>query len=161
MRCAYSQIGRAPEDLREGHSGEFRKNSARRHRLSGAGHGSSRVSFTLAHSKQEHAMISLLLLTALAAAADAAPAREVPEVQLVSHADLDLSSTNGRVRLEQRVRSAADRLCRDDLRASPEGGYLNRKCFDAAVANALPQVRLAVARARNGEAPVAIALSRR
>jgi UrcA family protein len=106
-------------------------------------------------------MISLLLLTALAAAADAAPAREVPEVQLVSHADLDLSSTNGRARLEQRVRSAADRLCRDDLRASPEGGYLDRKCFDAAVANALPQVRLAVARAKNGEAPVAIALSRR
>jgi UrcA family protein len=140
------------EDLREGHSAEFRKNSGVRHRLSDAEHGSSRVSFTPAHSKQEHAMISLFLLPALAAAVAAAPAPETSEVQLVTHADLDLSSANGRARLEQRVRSAADRLCRVDDRASPEGGYRNGKCFDAAVSNAWPQVQLAVARAKNGQA---------
>lgn len=105
-------------------------------------------------------MISLFILPTLAAAVSATP-REMPEVQLVTHADLDLGSESGRARLEQRVRSAADRLCRDDGRASPEGGYLNRACFDAALANALPQVRLAVSRAGNQDAPVAIALSRR
>jgi UrcA family protein len=105
-------------------------------------------------------MISLFLLPALAAAAAAAPAPETSEVQLVTHADLDLGSASGRARLEQRVRSAADRLCRDDGRASPEGGYLNRACFDAAVANAAPQVQLTVSRAGNQHAPVAIAISR-
>jgi len=112
-------------------------------------------------------MIGLFLLPALAmAAAGSAPApdnREVPETQLVTPSDLDLRPAAGQARLEQRVRSAADRLCRVDDRASPEGGYLNGNCFRAAVAGGLQQAQLAVARATNMQASAAapIVVSRR
>jgi len=110
-------------------------------------------------------MTSLIFAPALAMAASmiGAPAPEVPEMQIVTYADLNLNSAEGQARLEQRVRSAADRLCRADDRATPDGGYLNTKCYQAAVSDGARQMQLAVARIENRQASVgsAIKLSRR
>jgi UrcA family protein len=110
-------------------------------------------------------MTSLILAPALAMAASliGAPTPEVPESQLVTYADLNLHSAQGKARLEQRVRAAADRLCRENDRATPDGGYLNTKCFQAAVADGAQQMQLAVARIENRQASSgsAIKLSRR
>jgi UrcA family protein len=93
----------------------------------------------------------------------AAPAqREVPETQIVTYADLDLNSTIGRTRLERRIHSAVDRVCREDSTASPSWSYLNWKCFHAALSDGLRQMQLAVARATNSQASASrpITLSR-
>ena len=102
--------------------------------------------------------VSLAVAAALGAASP-----EVPETQFVTYADLDLNSAAGRDRLERRVRSAADRLCRIDNTASPQGGYVNLSCFNAAVADGLSQVQLAVAHFRKDQAaaPARIKLARR
>lgn len=72
------------------------------------------------------------------------------ETQLVSYADLDLASADGQRRIEQRVRAAADGLCREEPGAQPHGGYLDDKCFRAVVADAMGQVQVRVARRASG-----------
>jgi len=110
-------------------------------------------------------MTSLILAPAFAIAASmiGAPTPEVPETQLVTYADLNIHSAQGQARLEQRVRAAADRLCRENDRATPDGGYLNDQCFQAAVADGTRQMELALGRTDNrlASASSAIRLSRR
>lgn len=94
-------------------------------------------------------MPTMILMPALAMAASmigAPAAPDTPEAQLVTYADLNLHSAHGQERLEQRIRSAADRLCREDETASPAGGYLNEACFRAALTDAARQMQLAITR---------------
>jgi UrcA family protein len=117
----------------------------------------------------EDAMSRLILLPVVgmmanlfAPAAIAAPAsHDGRETQIVTGADLDLGSADGQARLERRIHLAADRLCREDNRASPEGGYLNGACFRVAVAEALKQMQLVIAREKINPMASSIKISRR
>ena len=111
-------------------------------------------------------MTTMMIAPALALGASmigVAQAPVAPETQVVAYADLDLHSARDQARLEQRVRSAADRLCREDDRASPAGGYLNAACFRAALADGVRQIRLVLGTTENrlASAQPPISLSRR
>ncbi|MFL6763912.1 MAG: UrcA family protein [Sphingomicrobium sp.] len=87
----------------------------------------------------------VLNLTAPPAVAGAAP--ETVATELVNYTDLDLSSKAGQDRLKNRISFAAYRVCLADAPASPSPMVADPGCYRAAVANALAQKQLAVARA--------------
>ena len=63
----------------------------------------------------------------------------------VSYADLNLASAEGRARLEQRIRGAADRVC--DVGGKPTLAEFSTRgsCFTAAVRDGLSQMDKAIA----------------
>lgn len=69
----------------------------------------------------------------------------------VRHLDLNLATASGLSTLEERVSRAAKRLCTE--RGSPplQARKASRACIADAVADASPQVRLAVARQRQAQ----------
>jgi len=68
----------------------------------------------------------------------------------VSYGDLDLSTVEGTVALEQRIERAAHRLCRSTEPPSIAERKIRSECFDTAVAKARNEVRRAVIAADHG-----------
>jgi len=98
--------------------------------------------------------MSLRLPLALAALMLAAPATlhastghatgfEAP----VAHDDLDLSTSEGAARLDERVRTKVRQLCRNGGRDSTSV-RLERECRETALAATAPAIRMAIANAR-------------
>lgn len=85
---------------------------------------------------------------AFGAPALAAPASDDASA-LVRIDDLNLASASGRETLDTRIRAAARRLCRTNLRGTAEM-TLERQCVAAALANARPQSERMIAQARGG-----------
>lgn len=93
-------------------------------------------------------LISTLLLPLGAVGVDATPARaETMVSQRVSHADLDLTSEAGRIRLQQRIRWAARSVCGANTPSEPIRASSIRRCTNEAMDGAGRQVAVAVARA--------------
>ena len=86
-----------------------------------------------------------LNLTAPPAVAATAP--ETIATEHVNYTDLDLGSKAGQDRLKNRISFAAYRLCLVNAPASPSPSLADPVCYRTAVANALAQMQLAVARA--------------
>jgi len=76
----------------------------------------------------------------------------------VRYADLNLRSRDGLRRLEARVRTAAERLCPGSRATALAERREGLVCRDAAIADAAPQVRRAIADF-GAAAPTAIALT--
>jgi UrcA family protein len=72
--------------------------------------------------------------------------------QTVSYADLDLTQYADRERLRLRVNDTARRLCTQLNQQSPNPGNMGHSCQEVAARDALDQVRLAVADARDAAA---------
>ena len=86
-----------------------------------------------------------LVSTGAPAAAAEPAARSAPaRTAAVAYTDLNLRSAEGMSRLEVRVRNAAERVCADGDTQSPVAALAARKCVDAAIAAAAPQVRRAI-----------------
>ena len=66
---------------------------------------------------------------------------------IVSYADLDLTSTAGRLTLDRRVTRAATGLCFEDRRAPVEELIAQHHCYSAAMSRAQIDIQQAVARA--------------
>jgi len=90
----------------------------------------------------------LALSLAFGAPALAAPASD-SVTATVGIADLDLASASDRAVLDARVKSAARRLCRTDLRGTSELA-LQTQCIASALASARSQADRAVAGADRG-----------
>lgn len=85
-------------------------------------------------------------LFAVPIAASAEPANSTEFSTVVQLADLDLTDHADAARLDERVRTKVRQLCRLGGRDS-QSVRLERECREGALAGALPQVRLAIARA--------------
>lgn len=86
--------------------------------------------------------IALLAATPVAAYADAARVSVT-----VQTADLDLTTTEGRAQLNERIDDAANRVCRDN---SARGLHMRRQyeaCKTQIARNSAPQIEMAVASA--------------
>ena len=70
-------------------------------------------------------------------------------IDYFSYADLDLTQYADRERLRLRVNDTARRLCTQLNQESPNPGNMGHSCQEVAVRDALDQVRLAVADARD------------
>lgn len=90
----------------------------------------------------------LALSLAFGAPVLAAPASD-DATATVRIADLDLASASDRQTLDARVKNAAQRLCRSDLRGTSELALQNQ-CIAAALADAKSQADRAVAAADRG-----------
>ena len=106
-------------------------------------------------------MKSLILIGALGIAANslAIPASARPTwtteatvTETIQYGDLDLTSPKDRARLEQRIRSAAYRMCLTVDSASPAPPPTDPTCFIETMKDATVQVGRAVARANRGPA---------
>lgn len=93
------------------------------------------------------ALIGIAAAAFLGSAATAQPifvsANAVPAVH-VSYADLNLTSSQGRARLEGRIRAAAENLCAVSGDRTIEAYFTARACYDSAVASGLGQMKDAV-----------------
>ena len=85
-------------------------------------------------------------LTVTPAAATASPVNSTEFDVTVSHDDLDLTTSEGASRLDERVRTRIRQLCRNGGRDSASM-QLARECRASAFANAERQVRFAIAEA--------------
>jgi UrcA family protein len=95
------------------------------------------------------ATAATLLATGAPAAAAGPAAQSAPTRAVgIRYTDLNLASPDGLGRLEDRVRHAAERLCRDGGAQAPAASFAVRKCVKQAVAAAAPQVRQAIASQR-------------
>lgn len=65
----------------------------------------------------------------------------------VAYSDLDLSSADGAATLKARVRHAAQRVCASNGERSLSNTVETRACSTVAMAKAMPQVELALAKA--------------
>jgi UrcA family protein len=95
-------------------------------------------------------------LLAIPMAYGAIPASAAPPSVAVSYADLDLASSNGLERLDDRIRHAARRLCSEGGTRPLRDRIAERRCVADALATAQPQFQAAVART-----PGAVLASRR
>ena len=91
------------------------------------------------------ALLTALLLTATSAPAEAAPA--ATEQRLVPTADLDLSTPEGKRRLEQRLARAAREVCGVASDADLEGKNAIRECRRETLARAALQSEQMIASA--------------
>ena len=94
---------------------------------------------------------SLIALTAIAAIATPAAASKGPVnstefAETVDYKDLDLTTRNGVSRLDDRIRTRINQLCRNGGRDSAST-RLERQCRASALAAAKPDVRFAIAKA--------------
>lgn len=94
---------------------------------------------------------SLIALTAIAAIATPAVASQGPVnstefAASVDHDDLDLTTQDGVSRLDDRVRTRINQLCRNGGRDSASI-RLERQCRESALEAATPDVRFAIAQA--------------
>jgi UrcA family protein len=83
--------------------------------------------------------VAALALVAMCANAGPITITPGPEVH-VSFADLDLNSRHGRAVFEQRVRSAAETLCKIDGDRTADSAPGSRACYKVAVENGLQQM---------------------
>jgi UrcA family protein len=109
-------------------------------------------------------MKALLILSALVAgtAAAAQPVTviaDAPRTERVSFADLDLTSAAGVVALQDRVRTAATRLCIENGVQPLSVKLAGKACFNAAYADGLDQMSQAVDARRAGVAIAGAAVS--
>lgn len=83
----------------------------------------------------------------LPVAAEAAPVNETRFDEQVGHGDLNLATSEGAARLDERVRNRIRQLCQNGGR---DGASLRleRECRSSALADAGHQVRVAIANAR-------------
>lgn len=91
------------------------------------------------------AAAATLLITPTAAFA--APANVTEFEAKVAHDDLDLTTTEGIARLDQRVRTRVRQMCQNGGRDSASV-RLERKCRVGTLAATAPAVRVAIANAR-------------
>lgn len=96
---------------------------------------------------------TILIAPAFAAAAIAAPAiaadgpvNATDFAETVEHEDLDLTTREGVSRLDERIRTRINQMCRNGGRDSASI-KLERQCRESALAAARPDVRFAIARA--------------
>ena len=85
---------------------------------------------------------------------EAMPAPEPIRTELVNYTDLDLDSKAGQASLKGRIRRAAMQVCTLDR-------YLVLSCYDAAIADALKQVRELIDARESRRASPAVAVRRR
>ena len=92
-------------------------------------------------------LIGIAAAALLGSAANAAPifisAEAAPSAH-VSYADLNLASSQGRARLEGRIKAAAKNLCAVTGDRTVEAYLTARGCYDAALASGLRQMDEAV-----------------
>lgn len=93
-------------------------------------------------------------LAGLPVAATASPQNTTEFNETVGHEDLDLTTSEGASRLDERIRTKVRQLCRIGGRDSASI-QLERECRSSALAAALPQARLAVAQANADRARLA------
>lgn len=87
-------------------------------------------------------MKAIILTCALlfgAGAASAQPAEQQMPVERVRVADLNLASSEGRARLDERLRAAANRVCEVGGSQDLWTFRFSRKCVESALANAKRQ----------------------
>jgi len=96
----------------------------------------------------------VIALAGIALAAGQARAQNSPVIveggvptAVVSYADLDLTSTAGRLTLDRRVNRAATGLCFENRRAPVEELLAQHHCYSAAMSRARIDIQQAVARA--------------
>jgi UrcA family protein len=77
-------------------------------------------------------------------------AQDLPRAE-IRYDDLALATPHGAERLQARIKHAARRVCGVNGVADVSGRMAALKCADAAVANAAPQLELAVANARDAQ----------
>ncbi|MBJ7500489.1 MAG: UrcA family protein [Sphingopyxis sp.] len=92
---------------------------------------------------------TLILALSLTAAAVPAAAQVETETAAVRIDDLDLSRATGRERLDTRLKSAARSICQTGARGAAENSR-RAACVSAALAQAEPQTRNAIAQAERG-----------
>ena len=92
------------------------------------------------------------------AAASASPVNATEFSETVAHEDLDLTTSEGVARLDERVRTRIRQLCRTGSRDSASL-RLERECQIGALAQAQSEVRLAVAEANANRARFAATTS--
>ena len=107
---------------------------------------------------QYPALIALgaaLALTPIAASSALAnPANSSEFSETVTHDDLDLTTQAGIDRLDDRIRTRINRLCRIDARDS-DARRLQRECQIGALASVEQQVQIAIAQANSQRARLA------
>lgn len=96
-------------------------------------------------------IIAAATLIAVPGLASASPLNSVDFDETIAHDDLDLTTSEGASRLDERVRTKVRQLCRLGGRDSATQ-RLERECRESALAAADPQVRLAIA-AANADRP--------
>lgn len=95
-----------------------------------------------------HTLIALTSLAAIAtpALASQGPVNSTDFSETVDHKDLDLTTKKGVSRLDDRIRTRINQLCRNGGRDSASI-RLERQCRASALAAAKPDVRFAIAKA--------------
>jgi UrcA family protein len=92
-----------------------------------------------------------LIAAAIAASVSAGTAEAAPPVPAasssVAYRSADLASSRGRAKLASRIAWAATSLCLEDDRASPAPQSVDMACYRSVMANALDQMKRAVANA--------------
>ena len=83
---------------------------------------------------------------AIPAAASATPVNSPEFEEVIDHKDLDLTTRDGVTRLDDRVRTKINQMCRNGGRDSASI-RLERQCHTTALAAAKPGVRFAIAKA--------------
>ncbi|EAQ30135.1 hypothetical protein NAP1_05145 [Erythrobacter sp. NAP1] len=83
---------------------------------------------------------------AIPAAASATPVNSTEFEEVIDHKDLDLTTRDGVTRLDDRVRTKINQMCRNGGRDSASI-RLERECRSSALAAAQTEVRVAVAQA--------------
>lgn len=98
--------------------------------------------------------LAVTLTASVTLAAATNPAQAAPldaaRTSVIAYDDLNLASPSGVGRLEARLRNAAERLCVYKGLKTPDMASNERACVTKALADAEPQVQLAIARQRSG-----------
>ena len=97
---------------------------------------------------------ALAMTPVAASSALANPANSTDFSETITHDDLDLTTQAGINRLDDRIRTRINRLCRTDARDS-DARRLGRKCRIGALASVEQQVQIAVAQANSQRARLA------
>ena len=92
---------------------------------------------------------TLILALSLTAAAIPAAAQAEDRAAAVRIDDLNLARTTDRDQLDSRLKSAARSVCQTSLRGTAENSR-RAACVSAALAQAEPQAKRAIAQAQNG-----------
>lgn len=103
--------------------------------------------------------LACALLVSAAVAAPAIAQTSDPVTARIEVADLDLAKSKDRVRLSNRIRSAAQEICRFGTSGLAALAF-ERQCVETALASASPQVGLAIAKASSAVQIAAVTPSR-
>jgi UrcA family protein len=100
----------------------------------------------------------VIALVSTASAVRAADVSAGLRTEQVKYADLDLGSTADRTELQQRVRSAASRVCDLGGMATLEDFGSSYRCYSGAVRDGIHQMDRLIAASSSGSAVAALAL---